>query len=57
MLSSGANVDIQDREGRTALMAAVSNSHANVVETLLRYRANANLFTVRGCTPLLGRCT
>lgn len=43
MLKCGANVDKQDTEGRTALMAAAFMDHANIVSILLDNGADPNV--------------
>ena len=51
---SGANCNLQDKQGHTALLFASMNSHVNIVEVLLQHHANPDLPTTKGTTPLLG---
>ena len=51
---SGANCNLQDKQGHTALLLASMNSHVNIVEVLLRHHANPDLPSTKGTTPLLG---
>lgn len=43
IVEHGANVDVQDSYGKTALMAAVSKKNIDVARILLEYKANPNL--------------
>lgn len=46
LLKCGANVDKQDAEGRTALMAAAFMDHANIVSILLDNGATPNVIFI-----------
>ncbi|KAK4141642.1 ankyrin repeat-containing domain protein [Dichotomopilus funicola] len=50
--SSGANVNVANRQGATALHAAVIRGHLGVVDILLRAGANPDLADEVGDTPL-----
>ena len=52
-LLSGANVNAENHEGRTALMFAIVNLHRSTVQTLLNFGADVNVQARCGCTPLL----
>lgn len=52
---TGASVNAQDKTGATALFAAVTSGHLNVVQTLKNMGADINKPTTRGSSPLLGR--
>ena len=51
LLDAGANVDVQDSNGRTPLFMA-SEGHIDSVRVLLEAGANANLQDKKGVTPL-----
>ena len=51
-LNAGADVNFQDRNGRTALMFAAQGGRAQIVEWLLSNKANPALKDKRGCTAL-----
>lgn len=54
LIDAGANPDIQEKRGRTALYIATRNSNGyDTAQTLLKNGANANLKTKEGDTPLL----
>ena len=48
----GANLDVADNEGRTALSYAAERSHIPVIQTLLDVKANPNKIDGKGRTPL-----
>ena len=52
-LAKGANVDIQDRYGWTALMNAAYQGHEGVVRLLLDRRANVDIQSSHGWTALM----
>ncbi len=52
LCKAGANVNIQDNKGYTALHTASKNSNCNVVKILLDYGANINVKCNDGHTPL-----
>ena len=52
LLHSGANVDATDSYGRTAIMWAVMNGHADVVNLLLAAHCNPNLTDSGGTSAL-----
>ena len=54
---SGVNVDMQCRFGCTALYEAAISGHFNVVKDLIHYKADLDLCTTKGSTPLLGLYT
>jgi uncharacterized protein len=47
------DVNVQDNEGATALMHAASNGHREVVEALLKAKANVNVKDKDGSTALI----
>ncbi|KAL8723928.1 MAG: hypothetical protein Q9166_008219, partial [cf. Caloplaca sp. 2 TL-2023] len=49
LLERGAEVDIQDNAGRTALHKATARGDLKIVDELLRYRANADSKTQSTC--------
>jgi serine/threonine-protein phosphatase 6 regulatory ankyrin repeat subunit B len=53
LVSKGANVNAQDREGRTALMAATNDLQAERVKFLIRKHAALNTQDHRGRTALM----
>src|SRR5262249_9664674 len=53
LLAGGVDVNARTRYGATALWFAAYKGHANVVEVLLKHKANPNLAdSVWGTTPL-----
>ena len=57
LLDKGANVDLQDSRGRTALFRAVSSGKDDAVKLLLAHKANPDQKEVGGTTPLLEALT
>ena len=53
LLQSGANVNITDDEGNTALLAAVENQRHHVTDMLLAWGADVNKSNAVGFTPLM----
>ena len=53
LLAAGADVDIQNGDGVTALFKAAEQGHADAVELLLANQAAPNLFDNTGRTPLM----
>jgi ankyrin repeat protein len=53
LLGGGAQVNAKDHEGRTALMFAVANMHADTAKQLLEHGADANATANDGGTPLI----
>ena len=53
LLRKGADVNAQNREGRTALMFAIINLRTATVKTLLQFGADVNVQAHCGCTPLM----
>ncbi|KAJ8317104.1 hypothetical protein KUTeg_005008 [Tegillarca granosa] len=52
LLVAGANIDAQDRDGKTALMVAIINGHQQLVELLLQKNANLKVTNEYGKTAL-----
>jgi hypothetical protein len=52
VLSSSFDVDARDQSGRTALMLAILNGHADVVAALLAHGAGVNAVDTSGVRPL-----
>jgi ankyrin repeat protein len=58
LLAKGCNVDAQDHHGASVLYSAIYNRHTEMVEILLKYKANVNTRTgiyidgPGGTTPL-----
>ena len=52
LAESGANLDLSDPEGTTALVIGVINGHYDVGSTLLEKGANPNIADIKGMTPL-----
>lgn len=52
LLRAGANVDLADAEGRTALHAAVAEGHVDLVRLLLDYGAGPSRADAAGESPL-----
>ena len=52
LLSSNAQVDAQDRNGKTPLYVAAEKGHRDVVELLLAYKADVNAKTADDKVPL-----
>jgi uncharacterized protein len=52
LADSGANLDLTDPEGTTALIAAIINGHYDVAAVLVEKGANPNLADIKGMTPL-----
>ena len=50
--ASGANLDLTDPEGTTALIVAVINGHYDVAAVLVEKGANPNIADIKGMTPL-----
>ncbi len=53
LLGRGTDVDARDRYGQTALMLAAHAGHREVVEILIRHRANLNLTAKYGLSALM----
>lgn len=53
LLKAGAQIDIQDEDGRTALYKAAEQGYKRTVELLLTEKADANLYDNIGRTPLM----
>jgi len=53
LIKRGANADIRDKEGATALMVAVNYRNYDVAELLLKLRADPNISNNSGETPLI----
>jgi len=51
-LTQGAYLDMPDSSGRTALLLAVQNRHADIVNALLEKNADPNIPDNKGVTPL-----
>jgi len=52
-IKNGADVNAQDKDGKTPLMAAVLNPNAGVIDTLLKAGANINAQQNDGGTALM----
>uniref|UniRef100_A0A669QQB0 Ankyrin repeat domain 61 n=1 Tax=Phasianus colchicus TaxID=9054 RepID=A0A669QQB0_PHACC len=52
LLSNGANVNVQDHEGRTPVHEACSGGRREIVDLLLEYKADMNSLTRDGQSPL-----
>ncbi|KAL7789629.1 ankyrin repeat-containing domain protein [Trichoderma afarasin] len=52
LLAHGADMEIRDEEGLTALQIAVKGRRPNIVHLLLSYGADINTRDEEGCTPL-----
>jgi hypothetical protein len=52
LINSGAALDMQDRDGWTALMLAASGGHLAALRALLRGSASVDLVDTAGCTAL-----
>jgi ankyrin repeat protein len=52
-IKHGADINVQDHEGRTALMFAVINRHADAASELLKAGAEVNLIAKDGSSALL----
>jgi ankyrin repeat protein len=52
LADSGANLNLTDPEGTTALIIAVINGHYDVVEALVEKGADPNIADIKGMTPL-----
>jgi len=52
LAASGANLDLTDPEGTTALIVAVINGHYDVAALLVEKGANPNIADIKGMTPL-----
>lgn len=53
LLARGANPNMQDQQGNTALLLAVNNSCGECIDALTAKRANVNLGNSAGETPLI----
>lgn len=53
LVDSGADVDVKDSVGKTALHYAVDRGDARLVELLLDHKADVAAVDVTGCSPLL----
>jgi uncharacterized protein len=53
LLGDGANVQVRDREGRTALAIAAYYDNAEMAEALLEHGADPNAREYDGWTPLM----
>lgn len=52
LAESGANLNLTDPEGTTALIVAVINGHYDVVSALIEKGADPNVADIKGMTPL-----
>lgn len=52
LAESGANLDLTDPEGTTALIVAIINGHYDVAAVLVAKGANPNIADIKGMTPL-----
>jgi ankyrin repeat protein len=52
LAESGANLNLTDPEGTTALIIAVINGHYDVVSALIEKGADPNIADIKGMTPL-----
>ena len=52
LAESGANLDLADPEGTTALIVAIINGHYGVAAVLVEKGANPNIADIKGMTPL-----
>jgi ankyrin repeat protein len=52
LAESGANLDLTDPEGTTALIVAIINGHYDVAAALVAKGANPNIADIKGMTPL-----
>ena len=52
LAESGANLNLTDPEGTTALIIAVINGHYDVVSALIEKGADPNVADIKGMTPL-----
>ena len=52
LFDRGANVNMQDKEGYTALMLAAQNGHTNIVEILLSRGADPMIKNITNQTAL-----
>ena len=53
LVSAGTNVNIQDNEGRTALITVCEHDYVAIVDTLIQAGANPNLQISNGSTALM----
>ena len=53
LLAKGADVNAEDNDGNTALMASAKNGHTNIVQVLLKQGADVNAKTKSGETALM----
>lgn len=54
LLNAGTDVNISETDGSTALFVAALNGHTHSVSYLLENKANPNVRTDHGLTPLMG---
>jgi ankyrin repeat protein len=52
LAESGANLDLTDPEGTTALIVAIINGHYDVAAVLIEKGADPNIADIKGMTPL-----
>jgi ankyrin repeat protein len=52
LVESGANLDLTDPEGTTALIIAIINGHYDVASVLIGKGADPNIADIKGMTPL-----
>jgi ankyrin repeat protein len=52
LAESGANLDLTDPDGTTALIVAIINGHYDVAAVLVEKGANPNVADIKGMTPL-----
>jgi ankyrin repeat protein len=52
LAESGANLDLTDPEGTTALIVAIINGHYDVARVLVEKGANPDIADIKGMTPL-----
>lgn len=52
LLTSGADINVRNEQGATALLIAVLNNKTAMVSLLLGYGADASIASKKGLTPL-----
>ncbi len=57
LVEHGADIDLQDRSGNTALMGAVFKRHTEQIDWLLKRGADVNAQNLNGASALTYACT
>ena len=52
-LKNGVNINQRDIDGNTGIILAIMNKHKNIVDLLIEFKADVNLYNKKDFTPLI----